>query len=172
MDNRTQIPSTPPSNHSCSGKKRYCHRLSQVSRKILKRAEDSNPGMFSASAPLKEQGGVRYGGTSDAKYQLATWDETHHRQRRQRWDCVRNKFLHYLFGPVDCCGSVAHISFFKCTVERGIFQQMVRMLKVSQRCTPVHPRSPQNHPDHLGPPQVTPNYPRAPQTTPFHHRQL
>lgn len=76
MDSRTQIPSAPLSNHPCSGINSHRHRLSQVSWKIFKRAEDSNPGAFSASAPLKEEGGGRYGGTSDAKYRLATRDET------------------------------------------------------------------------------------------------
>lgn len=109
----------------------------------------------------------------------------HHHRRRRRRGRVRNKFLHYLSGPVDCCCSVAHISifFFKCSVKRGIFEQMLKIRKVSRWCTPVHPKSPkprlitldhlrrrritQDHPEPL---QITPYHIRSPRITPYHSR--
>lgn len=100
----------------------------------------------------------------------------HHHRRRRRRGCVRNKFLHYLSGPVDCCCCVAHISFFfKCTVKRGIFEQMLKILKVSRWCTPVHPKSPKSRLitlDHLRRPRIIQDHPRPPHITTDHPEPL
>lgn len=136
MDNRTKLPSTP-ANDSCPGKKLSVRpAVRAVWKEIRGNAKCKIPACGTGWNTTTSAGG--HGGT------------------------VRHKFLHYLWGPVDCCCSVAHISLFKCTTKGKIWSKCLEFFNASWRCTPDHHQSPWIAPDHFGPPSTTMCQPRSP----------